>query len=309
MSMATEYHIPALLTQCMEGLHIKPDGVYVDATLGGGGHASELLKRLGKQGKLIAFDQDEEVTSNPSTQNLLTDKRFIFVRSNFRFLTNFLKYHQIEKVDGILADLGVSFSHFDSPERGFSFRFGDQKLDMRMNRQARLKASDMLENYTEAQLADLFYYYGELPNARRIAAAIVKARRQTDVTTAAGLTEVIEPILKKEDVKKDLSKLFMAIRIEVNDEMTALRKFLLQCPAVLKPAGRIAVLSYHSLEDRLVKNFFKSGNFDGKIVQDFYGNKLVPFRLVNNKVIVADESEIAANPRARSAKLRIAEVK
>jgi 16S rRNA (cytosine1402-N4)-methyltransferase len=302
--MAAEYHIPALLTQCMEGLCIKPDGVYVDVTLGAGGHAREILKQLGERGKLIALDQDEEVV-----RNLPEDERFIFERGNFRFLTNYLKYHRIEKVDGILADLGVSFNHFDSPERGFSFRFGEQKLDMRMNRKARLKASDVLENYTEAQLADVFYHYGELSNARRIATAIVKARRQTDITTAAGLTEAVEPLLKKEDVKKELSKLFLSIRIEVNDEITALRKFLSQCPEVLKPSGRIAVLSYHSIEDRLVKNFFKSGNFEGKVEQDFFGNRKTPFRLVNNKVIVPDESEIAANPRARSAKLRVAELR
>ena len=305
--MAAEYHIPALLNHCIEGLNIKPDGVYVDATLGGGGHAREILKYLGEKGKLIAFDQDEEVMQNLLNDKIAEDERFTFVRGNFRFLINFLRYHRIEKVDGILADLGVSFNHFDSPERGFSFRF-DEKLDMRMNRKARLKASDMLENYTETQLADIFYHYGELSNARQIAAAIVKMRRQTDITTTTGLMKTVEPLLKKEIAKKELSKLFLAIRIEVNSEMTALRKFLSQCPEGLNPKGRIVVLSYHSLEDRLVKNFFKSGNFEGKVEQDFFGNRKSPFRLVNNKVIVPDDKEIAANPRARSAKLRIAEL-
>ena len=301
--MTTDYHKPALLNQCMDGLRINPGGVYVDATFGGGGHARELLRLLDERGRLIAFDQDEEVV-----QQLPEDERLVFVRSNFRYLTNFLKYHHVEKVDGILADLGVSFNHFDSPERGFSFRFGEQLLDMRMNRKGRQKAADILERYTEEQLADLFFHYGELQHARRIASAIVKARRQTDVTTASGLMAVVEPLLKREEVKKELSKLFLALRIEVNDEMGALRKFLLQCPGVLKPAGRIAVLSYHSLEDRLVKNFFKSGNFEGKIEQDFFGNRKTPLRPVNNRVIVPDENEIADNPRARSAKLRVAEL-
>lgn len=297
------YHIPALLKDTIDSLNINPDGVYVDATFGGGGHAREILNRLGPDGRLIAFDQDEEVI-----QNIPDDPRIIFVRSNFRYLTNFLKYHQIEKVDGILADLGVSFHHFDDPQRGFSFRF-DGELDMRMNQRATGKASDMLEKYSEEQLADVFYYYGELSNARKIAAAIVKARENVKIKTISTLLEILSPFLKKDKQKKETAKVFQAIRIEVNKEMDVLKKFLVQSQYVLNPEGRLVILTYHSLEDRLVKNFFKSGNFEGKVEQDFFGNRLSPFRLVNNKVIVPDEEEIARNPRSRSAKLRIAELK
>ena len=300
--METVYHIPALLQQCMEGLSIKPEGIYVDATFGGGGHAREILTHLGAKGKLIGFDQDED-----AMRNILDDPRFLFVQSNFKYLTNFLKYHQIEKVDGILADLGVSFHHFDDSQRGFSFRF-DGELDMRMNQKALVKASDILEKYSEKQLADIFYYYGELSNARKIAATIVKARENVKIKTTTALLEILEPLFRKDKQKKEMAQLFQAIRIEVNDEMDALRRFLTQSQKVLKPGGRLVVITYHSLEDRLVKNFLKSGNFEGKVEQDFFGNRKTPFRLVNNKVIVPGEEEIANNPRSRSAKLRIAEL-
>ena len=296
------YHIPALLNPCMEGLDIKPDGVYVDVTFGGGGHSREILKRLGDNGRLISFDQDAD-----AIRNVIDDDRFTFVRSNFKYLSNFLKYHGVEKVDGILADLGVSFHHFDDSSRGFSFRF-DGKLDMRMNTEAGLKASDVLENYSEEQLADVFFYYGELKNARRIASVIVKNREEKKIETISQLLDLLEPLMGKDRQKKDLAKVFQALRIEVNKEMDVLKRLLTQARNVLKPGGRIVVLTYHSLEDRLVKNFLKAGNFEGKVEQDFYGNRLSPFKLVNNKVIVPDAEEIERNPRSRSAKLRVAEL-
>ena len=229
------------------------------------------------------------------------------VRSNFCFLTNFIKYYGVEKVDGILADLGVSFHHFDDSERGFSFRF-DGDLDMRMNQNALVKASDILETYTESQLADMFYLYGELSNARKLASAIVKARSEKKIRRISDLLSVLEPFFSRDKQKKDMAKVFQAIRIEVNHEMDVLRKLLSQSRSVLKPGGRMVVLTYHSLEDRLVKNYFRAGTFEGKVEQDFFGNRLTPFHLVNNKVIVPDEEEIARNPRSRSAKLRIAEL-
>ncbi|HOU66967.1 MAG TPA: 16S rRNA (cytosine(1402)-N(4))-methyltransferase RsmH [Paludibacteraceae bacterium] len=296
------YHTPALLCPCMEGLDIKPDGVYVDVTFGGGGHSREILRRLGPNGHLYGFDQDED-----AMQNIIDDDRFTFVRSNFCFLTNFMKYYGVEKVDGILADLGVSFHHFDDSERGFSFRF-DGDLDMRMNQNALVKASDILETYTESQLADMFYLYGELSNARKLASAIVKARSEKKIRRISDLLSVLEPFFSRDKQKKDMAKVFQAIRIEVNHEMDVLRKLLSQSRSVLKPGGRMVVLTYHSLEDRLVKNYFRAGNFEGKVEQDFFGNRLTPFHLVNNKVIVPDEEEIARNPRSRSAKLRIAEL-
>lgn len=296
------YHIPALLNPCMEGLDIKPDGVYVDVTFGGGGHSREILKRLGDNGRLISFDQDAD-----AIRNVIDDDRFTFVRSNFKYLSNFLKYHGVEKVDGILADLGVSFHHFDDSSRGFSFRF-DGKLDMRMNAEAGLKASDVLESYSEEQLADVFFYYGELKNARKIASVIVKSREEKKIETISQLLDLLEPLMGKDRQKKDLAKVFQALRIEVNKEMDVLKRLLTQARNVLKPGGRIVVLTYHSLEDRLVKNFLKAGNFEGKVEQDFYGNRLSPFKLVNNKVIVPDAEEIERNPRSRSAKLRVAEL-
>lgn len=299
--MANVYHTPALLIPCMEGLQIKESGIYVDVTFGGGGHSREIINRLGDKGRLIAFDQDLD-----ALQNVIPDQRFTFVRSNFRFLSNFLKYHNATEVDGILADLGVSFHHFDEADRGFSFRF-EGALDMRMNQKAELTAADVLNTYSEEQLADVFFYYGELSNARKLASVIVKARGQKTFSQIADLVSVIEPFLGKDKQKKDMARLFQAIRIEVNHEMDALKDMLLQSLQVLKPGGRLVVLTYHSLEDRLVKNFMKSGNFEGNVEQDFFGNRKSPFKLVNNKVIVPDETEIEANPRSRSAKLRIAE--
>jgi len=285
----------------MEGLQIQKNGIYVDVTFGGGGHSREILNRLGENGRLIAFDQDLD-----ALQNVIPDKRFTFVRSNFRFLSNFLKYHDAEQVDGILADLGVSFHHFDEAERGFSFRF-DGALDMRMNQKAQLTAAEVLNTYSEEKLADLLFYYGELSNARKLASVIVKARGEKPFAQIGDLVSLMEPFLGKDKQKKDMARLFQAIRIEVNHEMDALKAMLQQTLNVLKPGGRLVVLTYHSLEDRLVKNFMKSGNFEGKVEQDFFGNRKSPFRLVNNKVIVPDDAEIEANPRSRSAKLRIAE--
>ncbi len=294
-----EYHIPALLTETIEGLDIVSDGTYVDLTFGGGGHSKAILERLGENGRLLGFDQDEDVL-----QNLLDDNRFVFVKSNFRYLSNFLKYYKIEQVDGILADLGVSFHHFDSRDRGFSFRFeGD--LDMRMNKKATLSAKDILNSYPEEDLANIFYLYGELKNSRKLASAIVKERKIENIEQVEHLVKIVTPFMKKEREKKELSMLFQALRIEVNQELEALKEMLLQTVSVLKSGGRLAVLTYHSLEDRLVKNFFKSGNFEGKVEQDFYGNIISPFQIINKKVITATEEEVQRNPRARSAKLRI----
>jgi 16S rRNA (cytosine1402-N4)-methyltransferase len=300
---AGAYHVPALLTETIDGLDIKPDGVYVDVTFGGGGHSREILSRLGANGKLLGFDQDED-----AVKNALEDPRFIFVRSNFRYMTNFLRYHGIEKVDGILADLGVSSHHFDEAERGFSFRF-DGALDMRMNTKSPLTAAVVLNTYSEEQLADVFYLYGELHNSRKIARTIVNARSAHPFDRIFPFIEVLKPFFGREKEKKDMARVFQALRIEVNKEMDVLKTLLNQSLEVLKPDGRLVVLTYHSLEDRLVKNFIKSGNFEGKIEKDFYGNVLAPMKAVNNKVIIADEDEVARNPRARSAKLRIAGLK
>jgi len=287
----------------MDGLAIKPNGIYVDVTFGGGGHSKEIIKQLNK-GRLYGFDQDED-----AEQNIPDDPRFIFVRSNFRYLTNFLKFHGETLVDGILADLGVSSHHFDDNERGFSFRFEEGALDMRMNQKAGLKASDIVNTYSEEKLANIFYQYGELKNSRKIASALVRARSEVTIETVADFLEVIRPFFYREKEKKDMARVFQALRIEVNQEMQALEEMLMQSLEALKPGGRMVVMTYHSLEDRLVKNFFKTGNFEGKSEQDFYGNFLTPFKLINNKVIIADEQEQALNPRSRSAKLRIAEKK
>lgn len=299
----SEYHVPVMLQACMDGLAIKPNGVYVDVTFGGGGHSKEIIQHL-KKGKLYGFDQDED-----AEQNIPDDPRFIFVRSNFRYLRNFLKYHGETQVDGILADLGVSSHHFDDNERGFSFRFEEGALDMRMNQKAGMKASDIVNNYPEEQLASVFYQYGELKNSRKIASALVRARSEAPIETVADFLDVIRPFFFREKEKKDMARVFQALRIEVNQEMQALEEMLMQSLEALKPGGRLVVMTYHSLEDRLVKNFFKTGNFEGKSEQDFYGNFLTPFKLINNKVIVADEQEQAQNPRSRSAKLRIVEKK
>ncbi|ADQ79652.1 S-adenosyl-methyltransferase MraW [Paludibacter propionicigenes WB4] len=296
------YHIPALLDETITGLNIKPNGVYVDVTFGGGGHSREILKHLGADGKLLGFDQDED-----AIKNTIDDPRFIFVRSNFRYMKNFLKYHGIDKVDGILADLGVSSHHFDEAERGFSFRF-DGALDMRMNTKSSFTAAALLNTYTEEQLADVFYLYGELHNSRKIARTIVAARNSAPFDRIFPFIEVLKPFFGREKEKKDMARVFQALRIEVNKEMDVLKALLDQSIEVLNPQGRLAVLTYHSLEDRLVKNFIRSGNFEGKLEKDFYGNILAPLKAVNTKVIVADEAEVARNPRARSAKLRVAEL-
>ena len=295
------YHIPALLTETVDGLNVKPDGVYVDVTFGGGGHSREIMRRLGKKGKLVSFDQDLDAYANR-----IDDPRFVFVRSNFRYLKNFLRYHGIEKVDGVLADLGVSFHHFDVASRGFSFRM-DGELDMRMNVKASQKASDVLNEYSEEDLARIFRVYGELAQPQKMARAVVRAREEKPFVMVQDLLSVAEKLIAKERAKKELACVFQALRIEVNKEMEALKQMLTQTSEVLKEGGRLSVLSYHSLEDRLVKNFMKTGNFDGKIEKDFYGNVIAPLKMTSNKVIVPSVEEVERNPRSRSAKLRIAE--
>lgn len=302
--MCPIYHIPALLNQTIEGLDIRPDGHYVDVTFGGGGHSKAIFEHLGKQGRLYGFDQDID-----AEQNSIADKRFTFIHSNFRYIKNFMTlYDEIGKIDGIVADLGVSFHHFDSKERGFSFRF-DGDLDMRMNQSARLTAAEIVNTYTEERLAEIFYLYGELNKARQIARKIATVRRSFEITRIEQLNDIVTPFCGKDKEKKDLARVFQALRIETNDELGALRKMLTSTLDILKQGGRIAVLTYHSLEDRIVKNFLRSGNFEGKAEKDFYGNLLSPFEIINNKVITADANEVEANPRARSAKLRIAEKK
>ncbi|MGC9373965.1 MAG: 16S rRNA (cytosine(1402)-N(4))-methyltransferase RsmH [Bacteroidales bacterium] len=295
-----DYHTPVLLTESIDGLQINPQGVYVDVTFGGGGHSREILKKLNK-GKLVAFDQDDD-----ALPNLIDDERFIFVNHNFRFLKNFLKYHGFEKVDGILADLGVSSHHFDQPERGFSFRY-DGELDMRMNRSAKVTAKDIINQYPEQKLAKIFWEYGELKNSRKLARAIVNNRTDKEINTIKSFTDLLMPFIPKHAEHKFLAKIFQALRIEVNCEMDFLKEMLLQTTEVIKPGGRLVVITYHSLEDRLVKNFIKHGKFEGEAEKDFYGRTNVPFKAINRKVIVPDEKEIAKNNRARSAKLRIAE--
>ncbi|MBO5850221.1 MAG: 16S rRNA (cytosine(1402)-N(4))-methyltransferase RsmH [Paludibacteraceae bacterium] len=297
------YHIPALLTETVDGLNVKPDGVYVDVTFGGGGHSREIMRRLGKKGKLVSFDQDLDAYANR-----IDDPRFVFVRSNFRYLKNFLRYHGIEKVDGVLADLGVSFHHFDVASRGFSFRM-DGELDMRMNVKASQKASDVLNEYSEEDLTRVFRVYGELAQPQKMARAVVQAREEKPFVMVQDLLSVAEKLIAKERAKKELACVFQALRIEVNKEMEALKQLLMQSAEVLKVGGRLSVLSYHSLEDRLVKNFMKTGNFDGKVEKDFYGNVIAPLKMTSNKVIVPSEEEVERNPRSRSAKLRIAEKK
>lgn len=303
MEEETTYHIPVLLKESVDAMNIRPEGIYVDVTFGGGGHSREMLSRLGSKGRLLGFDQDED-----AERNVVDDSRFIFVRSNFRYLHNFLRYHGIEKVDAILADLGVSSHHFDDSERGFSFRF-DGQLDMRMNKRAGSTAADVVNTYDEERLADLFYLYGELKNSRKLASVIVKARNTQKITSIGEFLEIVKPLFGREREKKELAKVFQALRIEVNREMEALKEMLLAATEALKPGGRLVVITYHSLEDRMVKNIMKTGNIEGKAVQDFFGNVQTPFRLVNTKVIVPGEEEIARNPRSRSAKLRIAEKK
>lgn len=296
------YHVPVMLSESLEGLAIRPSGTYVDVTFGGGGHSREILSRLDGTGKLYGFDQDAD-----AEHNIPADGRFTFVRSNFRYLYNFMRYYgEAGAVDGLLADLGVSSHHFDDKERGFSFRF-DGALDMRMNTRAGRTAADIVNTYSEEALADLFYLYGEVKVARKLASLLVRTRASRKIETIGDFLETIRPFTGKDKEKKFLAQVFQALRIEVNDEMRALKEMLRQALQVLKPGGRLAVITYHSLEDRLVKNFLKTGNFEGKSEQDFFGNFKSPFKLVNNKVIVPSEEEIERNPRSRSAKLRIAE--
>ena len=298
---AETYHVPVLLRESIVGLDIKPDGIYVDVTFGGGGHSKEILSQLGKKGHLYSFDQDAD-----AEKNILDDARFTFIRSNFRYLRNWMRYHQIEGIDGLLADLGVSSHHFDDEARGFSFRF-NAPLDMRMNKRAGKTAADIVNEYEEEKLANVFYLYGELKNSRRIASAITTYRQQQRITTTGDLIKATEKLMRSEKEKKDLARLFQALRIEVNHEMDVLRDMLNGASQLLKPGGRLCVITYHSLEDRIVKNVMKAGNVEGKIEQDFFGRISSPFRLVNNKVITPDENELKNNPRSRSAKLRIAE--
>lgn len=297
------YHIPVLLDESINGMNLKPGGTYVDVTFGGGGHSKEILRRMDKDSRLFSFDQDED-----AERNIVNDSRFTFVRSNFRYLHNFLRYHDVEGVDAILADLGVSSHHFDDSERGFSFRF-EGSLDMRMNKRAGKTAADIVNTYDEEQLANLFYLYGELKNSRKLASVLVKARMQNPIQTIGEFLEIVKPLFGREREKKELAKVFQALRIEVNQEMEALKEMLYAATEALNPGGRLVVITYHSLEDRIVKNLMKTGNIEGKAEQDFFGNVQTPFKLVNNKVIVPTDEEQTRNPRSRSAKLRIAEKK
>lgn len=312
MTTAETYHVPVLLRESIDGLDIKPDGVYVDVTFGGGGHSREILRRLGRNGHLFSFDQDED-----AERNLLNDDRFTFVRSNFRYLKNWMRYYDVDHIDGLLADLGVSSHHFDDESRGFSFRF-DAPLDMRMNKRAGMTAAEILNSYSEEMLADVLYLYGELKGARKIAAAIVKARGEKPIKTTDDLIQITGKLLQRErprpgergatmPEKKEIAKLFQALRIEVNHEMDALKEMLNGAREMLGKGGRLSVITYHSLEDRIVKNVMKTGNAEGKMKQDFFGRTEAPFRQLSNKVIVPSNEEQERNPRSRSAKLRVAE--
>lgn len=316
------YHVPVLLKESVDGLNIKPGGIYVDVTFGGGGHSREILSRIGTKGHLFSFDQDADAENNifesedndinntdtQKARRFVDDSRFTFVRTNFRYLKNWMQYYGIEHIDGLLADLGVSSHHFDDESRGFSFRF-DAPLDMRMNKRAGKTAAEIINEYDEEQLANLFYLYGELKNSRRIAATLVAARKQAFIATTSDFIRVVEPLFSREREKKDMAKLFQALRIEVNHEMTALKEMLTSATALLTHGGRLSIITYHSLEDRIVKNVMKTGNIEGKVNQDFFGRIESPYKLINNKVITPSEDELSINSRSRSAKLRIAERK
>lgn len=295
------YHVPVLLAESIEGLRIKPKGIYIDLTFGGGGHSRAIIRNLSSKGRLIAFDQDKEALTNR-----IDDLRFKLVHANFKYLYNYLRYLGVVQVDGILADLGVSSHHFDSPDRGFSYRT-DGPLDMRMNRSAQLTAAEVVNSYQPERLKEILEQYGEVPNAKRVVGVICRERGRKPIETVQQLRDLVSPLFPAKTLNKELSKLFQAIRIEVNREIESLQRMIGQAADVLVPGGRFVVISYHSLEDRLVKNFFKSGNFEGEVSKDFYGNVISPFRLVNRKVIVPSDAEIEENPRARSAKLRIGE--
>lgn len=301
MNSTQVYHIPALLPQTLEGLAINPSGIYADATFGGGGHSRAIFEALGPEGHLYVFDRDEEALANAWTDSRLTP-----IHGNFRYIAQYLRYYGAKgKVNGILADLGVSFHHFDDPERGFSFRF-DGPLDMRMNRRGGRSAADLLAEESEEELAQIFHLYGELRQARRLAAAIVRERAKSPVDSVERLLEIARPFVSPKSEKKELAQIFQALRIVVNDEIGALRQFLTQSLESLAQGGRLVIITYHSIEDRLVKNFMKTGSLDGKEQKDFYGRNLSPFKLINSKPIVADEAEVERNPRSRSAKLRVA---
>lgn len=295
------YHIPVMLHETVEGLGIHPDGVYVDLTFGGGGHSREIMRHLGERGHLYGFDQDLDAMTGA-----LDDPRFTFVRSNFRFLKNWMLYYGQEQVDGIVADLGVSSHHLDTADRGFSFRY-DAPLDMRMNQKATLTAEAILQTYSEQQLADVLYLYGELKNSRQLAAALVKARAQKNLHTTGDLEQTLAPLMRGAREKKDLAKVFQALRIEVNGELRALREMLNAAAELLRPGGRLVVLTYHSLEDRMVKNMVRTGNVEGKAETDLFGHVDAPLHAVTRSVVTPSAEELAQNPRSRSAKLRIAE--
>jgi 16S rRNA (cytosine1402-N4)-methyltransferase len=294
------YHNPVLLKESVEGLNIKSDGLYVDVTYGGGGHSREILKHL-TTGKLYAFDQDDDAFANR-----ITDEKLILIKQNFRYMKNFLKMYNALPVDGILADLGVSSHQFDEGTRGFSTRF-EGVLDMRMDQSGKETAADIINHYEEQALIKIFSEYGEVENSKRLAACIVKERAVKPIKTTEELKQAIISCTPKMKPQQYLAKVFQALRIAVNRELDVLQEFLMQCTEILKPGGRLAVISYHSLEDRLVKNFIRSGNFEGKVEQDFYGNKLVNFKAVNRQIITPSEAELTDNSRSRSAKLRIAE--
>lgn len=300
---APTYHVPVLLKESIDGLSVSEGGTYVDVTFGGGGHSREILRRLGTSGRLFSFDQDADAEANIGAD---APANFTFVRSNFRYLRNWMQYHGVEHIDGLLADLGVSSHHFDDEERGFSFRY-NAPLDMRMNKRAGQTAADLLAEYSEEKLADVFYLYGEFRQSRRMAAAIVKKRQQEAIATTSQLAAIMEPLMTRGREKKDMARVFQALRIEVNHEMDALREMLDAATALLAPGGRLSVITYHSLEDRMVKNIMRSGNAEGKVEKDFFGRASTPYRLVNNKVTVPTAEEQETNPRSRSAKLRVAE--
>ena len=299
MTQENEYHNPVLLEESVDALDIMPGGVYVDATFGGGGHSREMLRRMDSTARLYSFDQDAD-----AERNIVDDDRFTFVRSNFRYLENWMRYYGIEHIDGILADLGVSSHHFDDETRGFSFRF-DAPIDMRMNKRAGKTAADILNDYTEEQLADIFYIYGELKTSRRIAAAIAKARAAKPIKTTTDLLTIVDPLMPKERQKKDLAKVFQALRIEVNREMEALKEMLTAAVRLLRPGGRLSVITYHSLEDRMVKNVMKTGNVEGKVEKDFFGRTSATMRPLQGKPITPSAEEQTDNPRSRSANLRV----
>ena len=295
-----EYHKPVLLTESVDGLDIRPGGIYVDVTFGGGGHSREILSRMDPTAHLYSFDQDAD-----AERNIVDDDRFTFVRSNFRYLKNWMRYYGVDHIDGLLADLGVSSHHFDDETRGFSFRF-DAPIDMRMNKRAGKTAADILNDYDEGRLSDLFFIYGELKNSRRLAAAIVKARAEKAIRTTSDLIAVTEPFMPKERQKKDMAKMFQALRIEVNREMEALKEMLTAAVELLAPGGRLSVITYHSLDDRMVKNVMKTGNVEGRVEKDFFGRSSAAIRQTQGKPVVPSAEEQHDNPRSRSAKLRVA---